>query len=142
MFKNKNYDKILNNHKQDLIDSFVTQYGEQYRDLITERVNRIKFCFYISPETAITTQIMGVHYYNLYAVELLNNLGIKEATCEDGSIRIDSPEVLEESIELLNLLYSDRINHYSNNFLSLDLFSEFKQHRKEDFSEETIKYLK
>ncbi len=145
MFKKKDYDQIINAHKQDLIDSYVLQYGEQYRDLITERINNIKFCFYISPETAITTQVMGVHYYNLYAIELLSKLGLKDITCENGHIRIDSPDTLEEAKKLLSLLYSNRITNRmtspSYNLISIDLFSEFKQHKKEDFNEETIKYL-
>ena len=141
MFKKKDYDKIINSHRQELIDSFVVQYGEQYRDLITDRVNKTKFCFYITPETAITTQLVGVHYYNIYATELLNKLGLEKVTCEQGNININSSENLEDAKKLLCLLYSNRITVFSNNLLSVDLFSEFKHYKKEEFSEETIKYL-
>lgn len=141
MFKKKNYDEIISSHRQNLIDSFVVQYGEQYRDLITDRVNKTKFCFYITPEIGITTQLVGVHYYNLYAIELLNKLGLKGITCEQGIIKINSNGNIEEAKKILSILYSDRIFLYSDNQMSIDLFSKFKQHKKEDFREETIKYL-
>lgn len=144
MFKKKDYDKIIDSHRQELIDSFVAQYGEQYRDLITDRVNKTKYCFFITPETPITTQVMGLHYYHLYAVELLDKLGIKGISCNQYSIYAESPEFLEEAKILLNLLYSSDIRTFtagSSASLSVDMFAKFKHLKKEDFSEGTIKYL-
>ena len=42
--------EILNSKKGLLIDSYVKQYGEEYRDRITNVVNDTSFVFYINPE--------------------------------------------------------------------------------------------
>ena len=40
--------KDISNNSQKLIDSFVDYYGEQYREVITEKYNNIVFVYYIS----------------------------------------------------------------------------------------------
>lgn len=44
-----NYDKLINNRKKELIDSYVLQYGEENRTLIEQRFESIRFCFFETP---------------------------------------------------------------------------------------------
>ena len=39
----KDYDKIISDNKETLIDSYVKQYGEKYRKQIETKFNEIKF---------------------------------------------------------------------------------------------------
>lgn len=48
MFENW-YEKIRSN-RENFIEYYVKQFGEENRDLITERFDSLKFCFYIDPE--------------------------------------------------------------------------------------------
>lgn len=56
---------IIKKYRTQLIDSYVEQYGEKYRKLITENFDKIKFCFYISSDYFIYKQLM---YQDLYHI--------------------------------------------------------------------------
>lgn len=45
-----NYDKLINDKKKDIIDSYVKQYGEDFRTLIESKFNDIRFCFFETPK--------------------------------------------------------------------------------------------
>ena len=45
------YEKIIRNNYPVLIDSYVRQYGEEYRKRIEEVLEKVKYCFYATPVT-------------------------------------------------------------------------------------------
>lgn len=46
-----NYEEVIRNNHQLLIDSFVEQYGEEHREHITDVFKRLKYCFFVTPST-------------------------------------------------------------------------------------------
>lgn len=44
-----NYDRCIDLNKHHLIESYVKQYGEESREYIKEKFNKIRFCFYVNP---------------------------------------------------------------------------------------------
>lgn len=43
------YEKIIRDHYPMLIESYVNQYGEKYRERIVNVLDRIKYCFFVTP---------------------------------------------------------------------------------------------
>ncbi len=109
---------IIKKYRTQLIDSYVEQYGEKYRKLITENFDKIKFCFYISSDYFIYKQLMYQDLYHIYAVQLLNDLGISDVQYNGSYIESDRAELVEK---LLNLIYSK----ISSNVISYDIFASF-----------------
>ena len=109
---------IIKKYRTQLIDSYVEQYGEKYRKLITENFDKIEFCFYISSDYFIYKQLMYQDLYHIYAVQLLNDLGISDVQYNGSYIESDRAELVEK---LLNLIYS-KIN---SNVISYDIFASF-----------------
>lgn len=47
------YDKLISDKKNAIIDSYVRQYGESFRTLIESRFDSIRFCFFETPKRII-----------------------------------------------------------------------------------------
>lgn len=45
-----NYEKLISDKKNDIIDSYVRQYGESFRELIENNFDNIRFCFFETPK--------------------------------------------------------------------------------------------
>lgn len=45
-----NYDKLISDKREDIIDSYVKQYGESFRSVIESNFNNIRFCFFETPK--------------------------------------------------------------------------------------------
>lgn len=125
---------IIKKYRTQLIDSYVEQYGEKYRKLITENFDKIKFCFYISSDYFIYKQLMYQDLYHIYAVQLLNDLGISDVQYNGGYIESDRAELVEK---LLNLIYSK----ISSNVISYDIFASFTKKNVTDFNNQDINFI-
>ena len=48
-----NYEKIIRDSYPEIIESFVHQYGEQYREYITEELENVRYLFYVIPDRIV-----------------------------------------------------------------------------------------
>lgn len=124
----------IKSYSNELINSYVEQYGENYRDLITERFNNIVFCLYTSKDKFMYTQLKIQDLLQIYAVKLLNELGIYDV--KRTNIIVSPRE--NEIKKLLDLIYSS--NKHSN-VIFYSMHSTFNEKSLSDFSREDIEFI-
>lgn len=79
--KFKDYDEILKLNRHHLIESYVKQYGEENRDLIIERFDKIKFCFYENPRKLREyVDTKAIKLGRKFTIEMLKKLGLDSSS--------------------------------------------------------------
>lgn len=125
---------IIKKYRTELINSYVEQYGEKYRELITENFDKIKFCFYISSDYFMYKQLMFQDLFHIYGINLLNDLGINDVKYNGSYIESNRNESIEK---LLNLIYSKN----NSNVITYNVFSRFEKKDISNFNEEEINFI-
>ena len=75
--KNKNFIKKIIAHKQLLISELTDEFGSQYEELLSERFDKIKFIFFVSPQNFRTYLIKKYSYLAAHKiVEFINQEGV------------------------------------------------------------------
>lgn len=117
-----------------LIDYYVLQYGEKYRDLITRRFNDIVFCIYQSNDFYTYLEMNYNRLISLYAIRYLNELGIDKAKLNGSFIQVNNTEEVKR---LLNATFGC----INSNVIYLSAFEEYKEKKEEDISLEDITFI-
>lgn len=98
----KDYDKIIQDNKEALIDSYVKQYGEKYRKQIETKFEQIRFCLFVTPDrlsiyNQIKSNIVGLKL----SAECLKKLGITNFEYQNYGIKSHN----EDINKLIHLLF-------------------------------------
>ena len=117
-----------------MIDYYVLQYGEKYRDLITRRFNDIVFCIYQSNDFYTYLEMNYNRLISLYAIRYLNELGIDKAKLNGSFIQVNNTEEVKR---LLNATFGC----INSNVIYLSAFEEYKEKKEEDISLEDITFI-
>lgn len=94
-YYNEKIEKILSENKSKLIEAFVMYYGEEYRNLITNKINDITFCWGI---TDYFKKVMGTYNKsnNNYSQEVLEELdSIKNISLLDDFVCFSNKKFLK-----------------------------------------------
>ncbi len=95
--KFRNYDTLIKLNRHHLIESYVRQYGEHNRELITEKFNQIKFCFYENPRKLKEyIEVRSTDLGRKYTRDLIKQIGLdvsKVYVDNEGNLTSDDEEI-------------------------------------------------
>lgn len=85
------YDKLIRDKKNDIIESYVVQYGEEFREIIEQAFNNIRFCFFETPKRIrdYVNEKSSIDGKKL-TMEFLSEMGFDTSTIYDSYMGIDS----------------------------------------------------
>ena len=120
MIYNGNYDySIYDKIKDDLIEAFVRYYGEKYREIITEKVNKMKYSPYHPLEYLI-------EYHNKFIKEFRSdilNTFFRKIGVRKTDARMDAVWEKDQDLSKINILNS---NYGGMDFRSSDFDDNIK----------------
>lgn len=133
-----NYDKIISEKRESIIESYLWQYGENNKDLLVDRFDKIKYCFFETPSTLeryleIKSNIVGAELTS----SCLKELNINDFKILGCSITSKN-ELIQRVIQLVFLhgqtisLFNNKCSYFSNISLSDILLIENITNKKID----------
>lgn len=110
-----------------LIESYVEDYGEKYRDRITDVINNTKFLFYISPSGDDEDLLMVSDTLDRIALfKFLNRLGFSKEELEidlkDSLLLFKNKDVNRFVTSLFDFVYLNSDGDYVNNYRGIYSF--------------------
>ena len=129
-----NHNEVLKKNLPILADYYVMQYGEQYRDLITDRLNKIVFCIYRTSSYPSYIKLQYEYIVIKLGIQYLNELGINAYLDENLKIVADGYENIDKFLSKTFLTFHLK-KLYTRILIDLSLL------KKEDFTEEDIAFI-
>lgn len=112
-----NYIKKIIDHKQLLISELTDEFGSQYKELLSERFDKIKFIFFVSPQNFRTYLINKYSYLAAHKiVEFIKKEGILSDVYVNNKFKDMCGYIIEPKDESENL-FNDIFGQY---FLDFD----------------------
>lgn len=91
------YDRIIRQNRQILIDSYVEQYGEENREIIEKRFDQLKFCFFENPKKIRDyINIKSARMGRKMTLELFKRIGMDSSQIQvnsTGGFTSSNPEI-------------------------------------------------
>ena len=103
------YEKIIRDNYPILIESYVKQYGEEYRGRITSVLERLKYCFFVTPSNiAAYVKVKRNEDYIKAILDSFEELGIDTSS---ASIDFEVVEFSDEKLaKLVNIYFPELDN--------------------------------
>ena len=139
-----NYEEVIRNNHQLLIDSFVEQYGEEHREHITDVFKRLKYCFFVTPSTLREYVDERKKRGYIYAIiDTLVSIG-----CPLDKIKINNEKIVVKDEKIANFVRTlfidgEKIKHGKDGIWSFDSDDVKKQEtilKKLGFKGDFLKY--
>lgn len=90
------YEKIIRDNYPILIESYVKQYGEEYRGRITSILERLKYCFFVTPSNLVEYAKRKKNEDYMKAIlDSFSELGINvdDVYIDEESLEFDDPKI-------------------------------------------------